>query len=355
MIYAVLMAGGRGTRLWPISRRGSEKHLLSTSGGSLLLETFERIAEAVPAERVRIVTTQDQSDSVASQLADKIAYDQIIAEPLARGTAAALAHASMRLARGDPDPVVIALPCDHLITRTDDFIQSLGAGLKYLAKNDVFVTFGVKPDAPRTGFGYIVAGGRLDTPLGAVYKAARFVEKPDGETAARLLSSGGVYWNSGMFLFRARTYMNALKAHLPAHHDAFMEIFKSFGSRTEEQTILSRYQALESVSVDRGVMEKADNVVVVEATFDWRDVGSHDALPGLQEAESANRAKGDFVALDATGCSAWTDAGVVALVGVKDVTVVRCGDAVLVCGNDALQRVRDVVALLEKRGLTDYL
>ena len=352
MLFAVLLAGGEGKRLWPISRVGQEKHLRGEV--SLLERTFQRVSEAVPAERVFIVTTQAQKDTVVGKLGGAVRAENVLAEPFARGTAAATLFAAINIARYDPNPVLIVLPCDHEIKDTSAFIQTIGAGLKYLAQNDVFVAFGAPARSPETRFGYVQVAEELKAPLGTLYAVKRFVEKPNATSAQSMLASGGVFWNTGIYALRARSLLNAAKQHLPTHYEAFMRIFDSFGTRAEEQTILETYKALPEISLDKALMEKVKDLVMVEIGFEWADVGGHAELPDLREAGDGNRAGGDFVALEAKNCVAWTDSGLVALLGVSGLTVVRCGDVVLVARSDAMDRLAQLKEKLKKAGLDRY-
>lgn len=355
MLYGVIMAGGMGTRLWPLSRRGREKQFQEVGGSSLLVETFNRIQKAIPPSRVYVVTTQMQRDSVAASLGDELPLENIVAEPIGKGTLAALAYISVRLARVDAEPAIVAFPSDHRIADGDGFIKTLGAGLKFLAKNRVFVVFGIKPKSPITRYGYIVVGEKQKTELGAVFKIDRFTEKPGREVAEELIATGKAYWNSGIFAFRVKHLLDSMKRLTPEYYEAFVKIGDSIGSREEEQTTYSLYQSLEPLSFDVGIMEKTDEAVVVTAEFEWSDIGVFDSLASSLSEVETNRVEGDFIGLDASNNIAITDEGLVAVLGLSDIVVVRDGDVVLVASKRRLEDLRLLTEHLKERNLEKYL
>ncbi|MCX7703534.1 MAG: sugar phosphate nucleotidyltransferase, partial [Planctomycetota bacterium] len=344
------------TRLWPLSRTGQEKQFLPIGGTSFLVETFNRIKQAIPVSRIVVVTTQAQRDTVASQLGGELPLENIFAEPLPKGTLAALLYTSVRLAKSDPEPVLVAFPSDQKISNVNAFIKTLGAGLKFLAKNKVFIAFGVKPSYPATNYGYITAGERQPSEIGNLFKIEVFVEKPKKEKAEQLISSGKSYWNSGIFAFRVRHLLETVKEISPTHYESFIKIYESLGTRKEEEVTTSLYQALETLSFDTGVMEKTKDGVVVEAEFDWADVGAFDALEAsLKDSGNNNRSEGDVIALDASNNVTFTDEGIIAIIGLSNIVVVRSGNAVLVADKRRSQEVKRLTENLKNQGFQHYL
>ena len=355
MLYGVIMAGGEGKRLWPLSRKGSEKQFQGLGGASLLAETFGRVKKAIPPSRIYVVTTQAQRDRVAQELGEELPLSNIVAEPEPKGTLAALAYISVRLTKTDAEPVIVAFPADHKIPDDESFIKTLGAGLKFLAKNRVFVTFGIRPDRPATGYGYIVAGEKQESEIGEVFRIERFTEKPDRKTAEELIGAGNAYWNSGIFAFRAKHLLDEMKNLAPPFHEAFTKIGDSIGSREEEQTTYTAYQSLEPLSFDVGIMEKTKDAVVVGAEFEWSDVGVFDALATSLKESGTNRVAGDFVSLDAENNIALTDEGLIAILGLSDIVVVRNGDVVLVADRNRAEDVKRITELLKEQNFERYL
>lgn len=355
MLYGVIMAGGEGRRLWPLSRRGSEKQFQEIGGRSLLADTFGRVSKAIPPSRIYVVTTQAQRDRVAQELGEGLPLSNIVAEPEPKGTLAALAYISVRLLKTDAEPVVVAFPADHKIPDDESFIKALGAGLKFLAKNRVFVAFGIKPDHPATGYGYIVPGERRESEIGGVFGVERFTEKPDRRTADELISGSNAHWNSGIFAFRVRHFLEVMKELTPEHYEAFIKIGNSIGSREEEQTTYTLYQSLKTLSFDVGVMERTRDAVMVEAEFEWNDVGVFDVVAqSLRECET-NRFEGDFIGLDAENNIALTDDGLIAVLGLSDIVVVRSGDVVLVADRNRPQDIKLLTERLKEKGMENYL
>ncbi|HMN03548.1 MULTISPECIES: mannose-1-phosphate guanylyltransferase [Geobacter] len=357
-MYVVILAGGSGTRFWPLSRKAHPKQLMSVFGGkSMLQRTVERVIPLNP-KRILVVTNHLQADETRRQLEYLRGMRiEVIEEPMGRNTAPAICLAATLIARHDPEAVMAVLPADHYIADEDGFCAALQEG-RNPAMNGWLVTFGILPDRPETGYGYIEADRDLrgDGP----YPVKRFVEKPDAATAAQYLAAGGFYWNSGMFMWRVDVILDRIANHMPDLARAFAGI--AFDTDIWEPADLAPqieavYAMVPGQSIDYGVMEKADNVLVLPASFGWSDVGSWSALPGLIAPDDDGTIRlghETVISVDSAGCVVRGEK-LVALVGVRDLVVVDTPDALMVCAKDGAQDVRKIVEDLERRGLKQYL
>ncbi|NLH49091.1 MAG: NTP transferase domain-containing protein [Myxococcales bacterium] len=357
MNYAVVMAGGSGTRFWPVSRAHLPKQLLPIFGDDVLLvQTMKRLEPLLPPERVLIVTGVAIADKISRALPGLPAAN-LIAEPLRRNTAPCAAVAAKLLADRDPDAVLALLPADHTIRRPEVFREVLAAACQLAAREEVLITLGIAPDFPETGYGYIEMADRLGRENGQPYhRVAAFHEKPRAERAQAFLAAGSFLWNSGIFFFRAATFLAAVQEHLP---DLWARIADLSGTEPPaeiERRLEEIYPRIEGVSIDVGVMEKVDNLVVFPADIGWSDVGSWTAIRELHPAdENHNVAHGDAVILDGANNTVFACDGVVVALGVDDLIVVHTPDATLVARRDDAQAVKKVFDELERRGLTKYL
>jgi mannose-1-phosphate guanylyltransferase len=358
-MYIVILAGGSGTRFWPLSRKKTPKQLMSVFGGkSMLQRTVERVLPLKP-KRILVVTNALQAEETARQLEYiKGAPVDIIAEPIGRNTAPAIGLAASIIAYHDPDGVMAVLPADHYITDEEGFRRILSQG-RETAMNSYLVTLGITPTRPETGYGYIEA----DTSCRghAPFPVRRFVEKPNREKALEFLDSGNFFWNSGMFIWKACTILDGIGTFMPPLAVSLSKLVFSesiWELRDLKPQIEAIYGEISGESIDFGVMEKADNVQVIPADFGWSDVGSWSAIPEVAEADPLGHvtinAK-EVISVDATDCLVYGDNRVVALVGIRDMIVVNTADALLVCPKNRAQDVKKVVEELERRGLGEYL
>jgi mannose-1-phosphate guanylyltransferase len=358
-MYIVILAGGSGTRFWPLSRAARPKQLISITGDRTMLQrTVDRVLPLKP-KRILIITNRVQAAETERQLAHyrKIPID-VIAEPSAKNTAPAIGLAAAIIAAHDPEGVMVVLPADHFI-KDELALQQALLDAAHAARNGYLVTLGILPSRPETGYGYIEADMELRG--SGPFPVRRFVEKPPLEQAVRYLDAGNFFWNSGMFIWRAETIMAEIAAYLP-------ELARSFSGITFtkdvwelsdlEEQIAAVYAAVASVSIDYGVMEKSSRVQVVPVEMGWSDVGSWSSLPEVVEADAAGtvcvNAHG-HVSLDSSGCLIYVDGKTVATVGVHDLIIVSTPDALLICDRERAQDVKKVVEELARRGCSSVL
>ena len=342
------MAGGTGTRFWPRSRRRMPKQLLRIAGHRTLLQaTAARLRGVVPWTQILIVTHHDHAAEVRRQL-PRLPHGNVLIEPVGRNTGPCLALAALELARRRPGATFASIPADHAIADVAGFRATLREALAWANAESCAVTIGIRPRAPESGYGYIRVGSRLGRRVHAV---EAFVEKPTRARASRFVASGRYRWNSGMFVWRVDTALDLLSRHLPDVTAAITRAVERPPPR-RRAALTRAYQRLPSVSIDYGIMEKADRVLVVEGRFGWSDVGSWAALAAHVPR---NGRAAPIVAIDAPRYVVYGHERLVALVGVADLIVVDAADALLICHRDHAQDVRRVVEDLERRGLDRYL
>ena len=354
-LFAVIMAGGSGTRFWPLSRRARPKQLLPLLGGrSLLAATAERVQPLVGPERLLVVTGTEVAAAVAAEL-PWLPAGNVLVEPTGRDTAACVGWVAWRLAERHPGAVMLVIPADHVVPDGPAFRGAMAAAAAIAHARGGLVTIGFRPTRPETGYGYL----ELGEPAGVVgdfqtYRVARFVEKPDRARAEAMLAAGGFRWNGGLFAWSVAAIRDAIRTHLPELATG-LDALRADGAALGEPAALARhYPALPRISIDHGVMEKAATVWAVAADFAWSDVGS---WAGLEEvAASGGEARlGDVVGVDAAGNVLVSDGPLVAAVGVRDLVVVATRDAVLVVPKEQCQRVKELVELLRAAGRDELL
>jgi mannose-1-phosphate guanylyltransferase len=357
MIYAIVMAGGSGTRFWPVSVQKRPKQLLRLAGDkSMIRATVERILPLAPFDRVMVVTGASHADALAAELPE-VPPDMIIAEPMGRNTAPCIALAAYRLRSVDPDAVMVVLAADHLIVDEPKFLDAVQRAVDTAKSGEWLITFGVVPDRAETGYGYIKLKGRPaecapNTPL----PVERFVEKPDRATAEAYLASGAYLWNSGMFVWKVSDIVAACERFLPEMSALAQQAADGIGTRDQLKAMTSAYERMTAESIDTGVMEKAPNVLCIPIDVGWNDVGSWPALEHVWPAdESGNYVRGELAALDATGCVVSVPDKVTAIIGLDDLIVVDTPHALLVCPKNRAQDVKKIQKMLEERGRKDAL
>jgi len=379
--YAVILAGGAGTRLWPHSRRRKPKQFLDiASGKTLLQETLLRIEELIPAERTFVVTSAAFARLIREQLPALPACN-ILVEPAGRGTAPCIGLSALHLRRRDAECVMASLNSDHVIRDAAGFRQALQAAYD-MACRGYLVTLGIQPDSPHTGYGYIQQGELLVTwdppqspqqegqaPAEAapaermggglpVYRVKRFKEKPDLETARQFLASGDHLWNSGIFIWKVSTLMDAMQRHMPVLYSQLEAIDRALGAPQEAEVMAKVWQGVQNISVDVGLLEKADNVVVIPLQVGWNDVGSWAQLGEILPADDdGNIVLGaDHLGIDTTGSLIWGRGDrLIATIGLEDMVIVDTGDVLMVCPKSRAQDVKLIIDELQKQKKDKYL
>ena len=347
--YAIIMAGGSGTRFWPLSRRATPKQLLNLGPEPmpLLTATVQRILPLIAAERILVVTAAHLEEATASALPE-IPRENLLLEPAARNTAPCVAWAAATIRRRDPEALITVLPADHHIGDPEAYLALLRAALAAATGGDL-VTIGIRPTRPETGYGYIEMGEPIE---GSLHRARRFVEKPNRARAEQFLASGRFLWNSGMFFFRADAILEAVELFLPSLGAAIGELDEAAARGQEAETLARLFSELPSVSIDHGVMEKAERVSVLPGSFGWSDLGSWTTAWELAERDAeGNAMPPESLAIESRDCYIVAPEGkTVALVGVEGLVVVDTEDALLIVPRERAQEVKAVVAALSKRG-----
>jgi mannose-1-phosphate guanylyltransferase len=361
MLHAVVMAGGSGTRFWPESRANRPKQLLRLAGDETMIQrTVARLGSLTPPERVWVLTNARLVRPISEQL-PQLPKDSILAEPCKRDTAPCIGLAAFHLLSRDPDATMAVMPSDHVIHTDEAFSRAMAAAAALVEEQPQrIVTFGIRPTYPAESFGYIERGEPIevsnDTRL-KVYGVRRFREKPQAQLAREFLSSGNFYWNSGIFLWKATTILDALAEHEPAMHARLATIAQSIGTANYAQTLEREFSAIQGKSIDYAVMEHARDVLVIEAPFDWDDVGSWQAIARLAAPdEHGNTIEAKHIALNTTGTLIRSsDDHLIVTLGLTDCVVVRTHDATLIARKEDEESIRKVVKLLEERGWREYL
>lgn len=350
-VYAVILAGGSGSRLWPLSRQHLPKQFLALDGAASLLQTtVDRLAPVIDAKDVLIVTQESHAKGEAYHAL--LPY-QALYEPIGRNTAPAIALSAAYLTANGDDPLMVVLPADHIIKDEVSFRAHLDIAIR-AAESGKLVTFGIQPTRPDTGFGYIKAHQAADPDI---YEVDRFTEKPDLVTAERFLREGGYYWNSGMFVWRASTILAEIRTHLPAV-DRILEtiLAESRAGTSFQQAVEKHFAAMPSISIDYGVLEKSDRVSLIPCDIGWNDVGSWQAVHEISaKDEDGNVLQGNVISIGCKNSLIRAEKRLVAAIGVEDLCVIETADAVLISKSDQSQRVREVVDMLHDRGATEHI
>lgn len=350
--YGVIMAGGGGTRFWPLSRKELPKQFLNLTGKDILVnETFDRLRQVAEAKDIFVVTNSAYEKKTLELMHGRVEENQILAEPAARNTAACIGYAAMVILKKYGDGIMCVMPSDHYVEREAVYAETVRRGIALAEEQECLVTIGITPTYPATGYGYIRSSGitREDGSAADYRRVEEFVEKPAEETAMAYLETGNFSWNSGMFIWKASLILQYFQRLLPDIYECLEELGAAMGTDREKQVLQQVYPCIPKISIDYGILERADRIIMLEGDFGWNDIGSLDALELLHPRdEQGNTVVGDCVLLDTADTICYSKSKLVVAAHVKDLMIVESGDAVLVCPKAKAQDVKRIVELLEK-------
>jgi mannose-1-phosphate guanylyltransferase len=355
--YAVIMAGGIGSRFWPMSRQNFPKQFLDIlhTGRTLIQSTFERLTDFIPTENIYVVTSNEYVGIVKAQL-PHIPHENILGEPSRKNTAPCIAYISFKLMQKDPKASLIVAPADHMVLDRIAFKKVCLEALSFVNKHNALITLGIKPLHPNTGYGYIQREPQLVSDN--VYKVKTFTEKPNLELAKTFLGSGDFLWNAGIFVWQVKNVIKAFENYLPEMYDVFVAEKEVFNTTGEKKALDHIYPLCTSISIDFGIMEKANNVYVIPASFGWSDLGTwNSAYDNLEKDFLGNAIAGENVmVIDARDCIVHSGNNkLLVLQGMQDFIIVDTSDVLLICKRDKEQEIKDYVAEVRRNIGDEYL
>ncbi len=353
---ALIMAGGRGERFWPKSRKTCPKQFLSlTSNQTMLQETVERILPLVDIEDVFIATNQEYKDMVLQQL-PLLPESNVLCEPVGKNTAPCIGLGAVHMQKKYGDAVMLVLPSDHAIAQKKIFQNTLKNAIKVATEQEALVTLGISPSSPDTGYGYVQYNVEEETNYSNVFHVARFVEKPNLDLAKEYVASGDYLWNSGMFVWRTSVIMDQIKKQMPNNYAHLLVIGEAIGTEMEKQVLCEEFIQMDAVSIDYGVLEQAKEIFILPASFGWDDVGSWLAVSRLRtENDAKNVVNGDVITIDTNHCIVQGHEKLIAMVGIQNAIVVDTGDALLMCDKSSAGNIRKVLEVLRACNRTELL
>jgi mannose-1-phosphate guanylyltransferase len=356
--YAIIMAGGIGSRFWPISRTSYPKQFIDIlgTGKTLIQHTYERFLKICPKENILVVTNENYVDLVKTQIPG-MAEDQILTEPVMRNTAPCVAYGSFRIASLNPDALIVVAPSDHLILDENAFVSAIENSLKAAEQNGCLVTLGIKPSRPDTGYGYIQYTDQ--TINEDFHKVKTFTEKPNLELAKTFIQSGDFLWNAGIFVWSAKAIVDSFSKYLPEMFDIFDEARAVYNTPYEKAHVHKAYQQCTNISIDYGIMEKADNVYVLPSEFGWSDLGTWASIYQLAEKDYVGNAvipSEKVIMYDSSNCMVNMPADKLVIIkGLHDFIVVESNNTLLICPRDQEQGVKQIVADVKSKFGTKYI
>lgn len=353
-IFAVIMAGGVGSRFWPRSKKRTPKQLLKIFGENTMIQaTVKRLEGLVEKENIYIITNELQRPEVVNQLKD-LPAENIIEEPFGRNTAACIGLASVIIKAKDPNAVTVVLPADHIIKDEENFKHNLENAAKYANEFKGLVTIGIQPTRPETGYGYIQIDDKEVS--NNIHKVLTFAEKPNYATAVRFVESGDFLWNSGMFIWRVDVILDEIKNLMPDLYEGLVEIEKKLSSKNFKEELKTIYAQLKKISIDYGIMEKSSKVFLTKGTFNWSDVGSWEEVYQLSNKDdNGNACEGKVYTNNVNDSYIYSPNKVTAVIGIDNVIVINHQDTVLICRRDKAQDVKEVVEYLKMNKMDEYL
>ncbi|HJS54190.1 MAG TPA: mannose-1-phosphate guanylyltransferase [Chitinophagaceae bacterium] len=355
--YVAIMAGGIGSRFWPLSRTAFPKQFLDilNTGKTLIQQTYDRYKKLVPEENIFIITSAEYIPIVKKQL-PQIAEENILGEPSRKNTAPCVAYISFKLLKKDPNANLVVAPADHLVTEPNEFIKTSKKALDFVNHISAFVTLGIKPTHPNTGYGYIQHETTAAAP--DIFKVKTFTEKPNEELAKTFIASGDFLWNAGIFIWKVKNIVTAFEKYLPEIYEVFAAERDKFNTNEEKAAIEQIYPLCTNISIDFGIMEKADNVYIIPSSFGWSDLGTwNSAWDNMERDYLGNAVAGkNVMIIDATKCMVHTgDNKLMVLQGLDDFIIVDTRDALLICKKEKEQEIKEFVAEIKRNKGDKYL
>lgn len=352
--FSVIMAGGGGTRFWPLSRQCKPKQLLNLSGGDAMInETIKRNSPIIPIENTYIVTNKSQGEILKTMLISGVKHENILLEPVGRNTAACVGFAAIKIQKLHGDSLMCIFPSDAYINKDKEYCDTLSKAISYALENDSFITLGVYPTFPSSGYGYIKFNN--STSSEDVYFVEEFVEKPSVEKAKSYLKSGKYLWNSGILISRSSVILENIKRFLPKLYKQLESMSEYFGTKEELEMIDRIYPALQSISIDYGILERSDDVAVVPGDFGWNDIGSWDMMGVvIPPDENGNIVKAEHMGIDTKNTIIYGNK-LITTIGLDNMIVVNTDDALLICPRSRAQDVKEIVDLLKENEKLQYL